>query len=223
MNQRRFRTRISIKAYCLPSCAEEPKPPSPSARWEKSIAAFEAADAKSPPTKGGIVFVGSSSIRMWKLEESFPGLNVLNRGFGGSEVADSLHFADRIIFPYEPTHVVVYAGDNDIAKGKTPQRVASDFKKLTDAIHERLPKTHVLFIAIKPSTKRWSMYEKMADANQRIRDQAELDDLLTFIDIATPMLGEDGTPKAELFLGDGLHLTPKGYALWTPLVKAGLK
>ena len=135
----------------LPSIASADD--NPSARWEKAIAAFEAADAKEAPEPGGILFVGSSSIRMWKLEDSFPNLNVINRGFGGSQIADSLHFADRIIFPYKPRKVVVYAGDNDIAKGKSPERVAADFKQLTEAIHENLPKADIMFIAIKPSVR----------------------------------------------------------------------
>ena len=94
--------------------------PAKFAKWEKEIAAFEAADQKQPPPKGGIVFVGSSSIRLWDVKKSFPGLPVINRGFGGSQIEDSTHFAERIVFPYEPCAVVFYAGDNDIASGKSP-------------------------------------------------------------------------------------------------------
>ena len=212
----------TLSFVCVPSLAQK-NDSSPFAKWEKSIAAFETADKKNPPAKGGALFVGSSSIRMWKLAESFPDRNAINRGFGGSQVVDSLHFADRIIFPYEPRNVVVYAGDNDIGQGKSPERVAADFRKLVALIHQRLPQTQVLFIAIKPSIKRWGLYDKMADANQRIRNMAETDEKLTYIDIATPMLGEDGKPNPNLFLNDGLHMNELGYAIWAPLVEASLK
>ena len=207
----------------LPCPAQENSAKSPFARWEKTIAAFEAADAKNPPAKGGVLFVGSSSIRMWKLDKWFPDSAALNRGFGGSQVADSLHFADRIILPYEPSKVVVYAGDNDIAAGKSPETVASDFRQLVAKIHTGLPETDVLYIAIKPSTARWKLFPKMAEANRLIQQQAAANEHLTYIDIVAPMLGDDGQPRPELFLKDGLHMTDAGYEIWTSLVRAALK
>lgn len=193
------------------------------ARWEKSIAAFEAADAKQMPAPGGIVFVGSSSIRLWDTEKWFPEQDIINRGFGGSQIADSAHFADRIILKYRPRVVVLYAGDNDISAKKTPARVAADFHRFTDAIHNALPETKIVFIAIKPSLRRWEIYETMAQANRLIQQQCQDDKRLQYLDIAGPMLGDDGKPRGELFAKDGLHLSEEGYRLWTSLLKPHLK
>src|SRR5712691_4050334 len=121
------------------------------ARWEKTIAAFEQQDKDKPPPKNAVLFAGSSSIRLWDLPKYFPGMDVINRGFGGSEVADSVHFADRLIVKHKPRIVVLYAGDNDIAAGKTPERVLADFKAFVKAVHAGLPKTKIVYISIKPS------------------------------------------------------------------------
>lgn len=192
-------------------------------RWGGAIRAFEEADRRDPPPPNGILFVGSSSIRLWKLDKHFPNLPVINRGFGGSQVSDTLHFADRIVVPYRPLIVVLYAGDNDIAAGESPEQVADDFQRLVRKIHERLPQTRIAFIAIKPSLARWELYDKMRDANERIRAICEENERLTFIDIAAPMLGDDGWPRKELFADDGLHLNEEGYRLWTEIVTPHLK
>ena len=194
-----------------------------SSRWEKYIARFQAADKKQMPPPGGILFIGSSSIRMWKtLKQDFPGLPVINRGFGGSQIADSNHFAGRIVYPYKPRQIVLYAGDNDVAAGKSPETVLADFQQFVKTVHGKLPKARVSFIAIKPSLSRWKLSGKMARANSLVSDACGKDKRLDYIDIWQPMLGDDGRPKPDLFLGDGLHLNAKGYALWTSIVKPHL-
>ncbi len=191
-------------------------------RWEKTIQGFEAQDKQSPPPKDGILFIGSSSIRMWKLENYFKQKDLINRGFGGSEISDSIQFADRILIPYRPRIVVLYAGDNDIAHGKSPATVTADFKTFVKTVHDKLPKTRIVYIAIKPSIKRWSLVEKMREANAAILAATKADDRLAFVDIDKPMLGDDGKPRAELFISDGLHLSDQGYQLWASLVKPHL-
>ena len=194
-----------------------------SSRWEKYIARFEAADKKQMPAAGSILFIGSSSIRIWKtLEQDFPGLPIINRGFGGSQIADSNHFAARIVHPYKPRQIVLYAGDNDVNAGKSPETVLADFKKFVESVHTKLPKARISYISIKPSLSRWKLSEKMAKANALVRGDCAKDKRLDYIDIGQPMLGGGGKPKPELFLGDGLHLNAKGYALWTSLVKPHL-
>lgn len=192
-------------------------------RWEKAIQAFEALDRKSPPPSGGVLFIGSSSIRKWNLNESFPGKQYINRGFGGSQIVDSTHFAERIIFPYRPRTIVLYAGDNDIATGKSPRQVAGDFKTFAATVQKKLPKARIVFIAIKPSLARWELVDKMRQANKSIARHCQTDARLTFLDVDKPMLGNDGRPRGELFIADGLHLSPKGYKLWTSLLKPHLK
>jgi lysophospholipase L1-like esterase len=194
-----------------------------SSRWEKYIVRFEAADKKQMPAPGGILFIGSSSIRMWKtLKHDFAGFSVINRGFGGSQIADSVHFAGRIVHPYKPRQIVLYAGDNDVAAGKSPETVLADFQKFVKTVRAKLPKARISFIAIKPSLSRWKLSGKMAKANALVHGTCDKDERLDYIDIWQPMLGDDGKPRPDLFLGDGLHLNAKGYALWTSHVKPHL-
>lgn len=188
-------------------------------RWESAIERFEKLDRKNPPKSGGILFIGSSSIVMWDLAESFPKLPVINRGFGGSQIADSIHFADRIVFPYRPKTIVFYAGDNDLAAGKSIATVVADYHRFVKTVHARLPRTRILFVAIKPSIARWNLIEKIRAANKLIQAQAKKDKRLLFVDIDAPMIGPDGRPKAELFKKDGLHLNAKGYKLWTGMIR----
>lgn len=188
------------------------------ARWEKTIAGFEAKDREEPVAPGGVLFLGSSSIRMWELGKWFPGLPVLNRGFGGSEISDSLYYVDRIVLPYKPSAIVFYAGDNDIARDKSPETVTEDFKKLAAKVWEHLPETRILFIGIKPSTARWNLYPEMKKVNEAIRAMAQSEPRLVLVDVESVMLGEDGLPRQEFLQKDGLHMTDAGYAAWTKLV-----
>lgn len=212
-------TVILLLAGLLPTggAAQEKKALEPS-RWEKDIQAFEEKDKESFPAKGGVVFVGSSSIRLWNIQKFFPDLNAVNRGFGGSFMEDSVYYAKRIVIPYEPKTVVLYAGDNDIASGKTPEIIFAGFKEFVKIIHAALPKTKIVYIPIKPSIKRWEFIDSIRAANRLIQQYVQTDNLLDYIDIDAPMIGEDGKPKKSLFLDDGLHLNEEGYRLWTQLL-----
>ncbi|QDT66933.1 SGNH/GDSL hydrolase family protein [Calycomorphotria hydatis] len=183
-------------------------------RWESSIQKFEKQDIAEPQPKHGIVFVGSSSIRKWDLDKSFPDLPVINRGFGGSEMIDTLTFADRIVTNHEPRAIVVYAGDNDIAHETSPEDIAKHFRQFVEHVESKLDGTKIHYIAIKPSIKRWSMREPIQVANKLIEDYCLSKPNVTFVDIWTPMLGEDGLPRKELFVKDGLHMSDEGYVLW---------
>lgn len=196
--------------------------PSTENRWEGEIRAFEAQDKKQPPPAEGILFVGSSSIVGWDVTRYFPDLPAINRGFGGSQMADSVYFAERIILPYRPRVIVLYAGDNDVAGGKTPEQIAAGYQALVKKVHDRLPKTRIVFVAIKPSPRRWHLVETMRQANRLIKAAAEKDALLVFVDVDAPMIGADGKPRPELFRKDGLHLNDDGYKLWSELVRPHL-
>jgi len=197
--------------------AQEKTPPKvdPFARWEPAITAFEKRDAVTMPPKNGILFVGSSSIVGWKLDRFFPDLLVINRGFGGSQIADSVHFAERIITNYEPRIIVFYAGDNDIAAKRTPEQCRDAFRELVKIVHAKLPKTQIIFLSIKASPSRWKMVEAQKQANTMIADDCARDERLKFLDLVTPLLGKDGMPRMELFKPDGLHLNDDGYQIWT--------
>ena len=197
---------------------------SPYSCWERPITLYEEQDQQQPPKPEGIVFVGSSSIVGWKtLTEDFPEHNVIGRGFGGSQVIDSVLYAHRIVTPYRPRAVVVYAGENDVAAGKNAEKVFQDFQLLVETIHEPLPQARIGFISLKPSLQRWQLWPEMKRANALIEGFANGSDLVDYLDIASPMLGADARPNDELFLADGLHLNSQGYALWTAVVKPWLE
>src|SRR5205823_1051376 len=176
-------------------------------------------DAEKPPPKNGIIFMGSSSIRFWDLKTSFPDLPAVNRGFGGSTIPDCTHFVARTVLKHEPRLVVFYAGDNDLAIGRSPEQVADDFKAFVRAVHEKLPKTRVAFISIKPSPTRQRLAEQQRRANALVEGFCKSDERLTYVDVVKPMLSAEGKPRWELFRADGLHLNDKGYELWALVVQ----
>ncbi len=189
------------------------------ARWESNIVAFEDQDRRSPPRKGGIVFVGASSIVRWNVAEFFPDLPVLNRGFGGSEMADTAHFAARTVLPYEPRLVVLYPGENDIARGVSPETVAAGFERLVATVHGALPKTRILVIGLKPTPARWRFNGQMIETNRLLRAIAARREAITYISVEKAMLGPDKLPRPDLFIGDGQHMTQAGYEIWTDIVR----
>ncbi|MHB8524140.1 MAG: SGNH/GDSL hydrolase family protein [Limisphaerales bacterium] len=193
-------------------------------RWEPEIAAFEAADKTNPPPQHGILFVGSSSIRLWKtLAADFPDQEVINRGFGGSQIEDSTAFAERIVVPYHPRMIFLYAGDNDIAAGKSPETVLADYRAFVKKVETDLPGTRIGFIAIKPSLARWKLVDNIRQANALVKAFAATDRRQVFIDVFAPMLGPDGKPRRELFAPDGLHMNHRGYDLWVEQIRPWLK
>ena len=182
------------------------------AGWEKEIAAYEAADRTNPPPKGGVVFVGSSTIRLWKtLAQDFPDQKVINRGFGGSEIVDATHFADRIIFPYEPKQVFLRAGGNDIHAGQLPAQVAADFADFVRKVHERLPNTEIVYIAVNPAPARWGESDKYRALNKKIRKLALHMPRVSYVDAFDVSLDREGQARHELFVADQLHLNTQGY------------
>lgn len=185
------------------------------APFEADIQRFEASDAKNPPKPGGVVFVGSSSIVGWRtLATDFPGVNVINRGFGGSEVADSVRYAKRIVTPYKPSMVVMFAGSNDISAGKTPEKVVADFQEFVRIVRGELPRVRMAYISISPAPSRWGKIEQIKEANRLIREFCNSQDGLAFVDVFSLMLDAKGGPRPELFRADQLHMSPQGYAIW---------
>jgi len=194
-----------------------------SARWEKEIAAFEARDRTNRPPKGCIVFVGSSSIRLWtNLAADCPSVPVVNRGFGGSQLADSGNCAERIILPYEPRQVVIYAGGNDINAGKPPELVYGDFVALVTKVHSQLPHARIAYIASAPNPSRWSQVEKVRRLNALVEAHCHRH-RIKFINVFPLMLGPDGQPKPDIFVADRLHMNAKGYGIWKEAVAPCLR
>ena len=202
-------------AHAVATQAPAGAPPADSARHEADIQRFEAAARDAPPAPGGVVFTGSSSFRLWpELARDFAGVAVLNRAFGGSTLPEVIHYVPRIVAPYRPRMVVLYAGDNDIADGRSPAQVAADYRAFVALVRRELPRARVVFVSIKPSPSRWALVDRVREANRLVREEASRDPLQGFVDVFTPMLGPDGRPRPELFVADSLHMTPAGYAVW---------
>jgi len=204
---------LVVRAY-LPSVSAQ--------GWEPAIRAFEEQDKAHSPKPGCIVFAGSSSFRFWDtLVSDMKPLDVINRGFGGSEFSDLDLYANRIVIAYHPRAVVVYEGDNDLAEGspKTPEIVAGDFRKFVETVHGALPDTWIYVMSIKPSKLRWNEWPKMKAANKLMQDYAATQQRVQYVDIATPMFDSQGNLPVDLFKSDGLHPTAKLYAMWTSILK----
>jgi lysophospholipase L1-like esterase len=192
--------------------------------WEKEIASMLEIDMRQTPPATPVVFIGSSSIRMWSsLRQDFPHLNVINRGFGGSHLEDLVFWAPKIVTPYNPRKIVVYSGENDIEVGQSPENALADFRAFVDFRDRELPGVPVIYISMKPSVLRWSKWPEMKRANDLIKAESAKRKRVTYVDISLDMLGPDGKPKPELFLADGLHMNPAGYAIWRRILLPYLK
>lgn len=198
--------------------AASPASPDP-ARFESDIAAFEAEDRGAPPPTGGVLFVGSSSIRYWDLDKAFPGRRAVKRGFGGSHVSDNIHFADRIMVPYRPALIVFYAGDADVAGGKRAEQIAADYRTLIALIHTRLPATRTIVIGTKPSPAHWAQIDTIRAANAAVKAIAAVDPLVEYVDVEAVLLGADGRPRADFYAENGLNLNARGYDAWNAAVR----
>ncbi len=216
-----------VLGLLLAGCQGAPRPEAPapaidpvsSPHWADDMARFAAEDAASPPPADPVVFTGSSSVRMWQtLAADFPGVPVLNRGFGGSQVRDAVWYADQVAIRYRPRQVLVYAGENDIDAGRSPEQVLADMEAFAARLRRDLPEVRIGILAIKPSPSRIAQLPRQQEANRLLRSWALTRDGIDFIDVATPMLDAAGQPRRELFLDDMLHLDAKGYALWRGIV-----
>lgn len=183
-------------------------------RFKGAIQAFINWDKKNTPPKNANLFVGSSSIRLWPTAQAFPKSTVINRGFGGAELSDVIYFYEQIIKPYKPNKIFLYAGDNDIWSGKSPEQVFEDYKQLVNLIKQDLPDTEIIYISIKGSPSRWKKWPSMQATNKLIHDYNQLRNKLGYIDLAQHLIDEKGQFR-DAFMQDGLHLNALGYKLWS--------
>ena len=189
-------------------------------RWEKDIHAYELQSAAQPPPPDALVFIGSSTIARWKtLAQDFTNLPVVNRGFGGSEIVDATHFADRVIIPYHPKMVLLRAGGNDLWAGKSVAQVFADFKDFVATVQAKLPQTTIVFISLSPSLARWKQHDQEKELNTLIAGYLADQPNRQYIETYDLPLGTDGQPRAELFVADNLHFNAAGYQLLAARVR----
>ncbi len=168
------------------------------------------------PAKGQILFIGSSSFRLWKsFEADMQGLPAsFNRGFGGSTLADALYYFDRMVVKYQPKWVIMYEGDNDLAKGKLPQQIAAEYDEFKARLKKQVPGAKLVYVAARPSLARVALVEKQKELNALIKAKGDY-----FIDMHSPFYLVDGSLMMDIFVADKLHLNEKGYAIFAKQIR----
>ncbi len=217
---------LFIILILLYSCASGLKTQTPilgPERFSKEIDSFIKWDKKNSSPENAILFVGSSSIKLWNTAISFPNLIVINRGFGGSQISDVNHFYEQIVKKYNPSKIIFYAGDNDIAAGKSADQVLEDYQIFVAKVEQDLPKTKIFYLPIKPSLNRWHLWPQMSSANEMIKHFSKNKINLFYVETTSAMLDETLRPNPDLLIEDGLHMNDRGYQIWTkillPLIK----
>lgn len=207
---------LSLLLVTSAACAT---PRQPSTDWSRAMAEFAAQDAAAPSPENCVLFVGSSSIRLWTtLAADFPGVPTVNRGFGGSQLVDLLVHFDRVVAPHRPRLIVLYSGTNDITAGKTPAEVVRDFEEFCRQVFALRPGVKIAFLSLQYAPARWNLRDKMAEVNAAVKLRCAADPRLEFVDTNPAMLGADAQPRLELYSADRLHMSPAGYAVWKELV-----
>jgi lysophospholipase L1-like esterase len=204
---------------------DKPRPDTPTADpsfpFSNEIEAFAKANDAGPPLSDTTLFMGSSSIRLWDIPGSFPGIPTVNRGFGGATTPDVLHYYPRLLPRTKPRSIIVYVGENDLAAGATPQEVARNVLALLDRLKKDYPKAHIVSLSLKPSPIRWTLWPKLAAVNMTVSARARAMGF-DYLDVSRTLLASDGLPDASLFRPDGLHMNARGYQRWTALVDSYL-
>lgn len=183
--------------------------------WNE-IQNFQRLDSISHPPEKAIVFVGSSSIRMWdNLEAQYKTYPVINRGFGGSNLVHANAYINELVLKHKPRQVVIYSGENDIADGASGEETSKRFITFYSNLRKHLPETPIEYISIKLSPSRMQYAKEILKANALIKQYLKKQKNSHFIEVNAYMLDKLGQPRPELFKEDMLHMKPEGYAIWT--------
>ena len=212
-------TAILMQPSPHPLGAQQSQPPAPN-RFEKNVAAYEAADKTSAPPQGAILLVGDSQFYRWEtLAEDLPGYTIVNRGIDSFTMTDVVHFADRLVLPYKPRLIVVHAGGNDVNTGRTAAQVLGDFQAFVRRVRETMPSVPIAFSSVTPGPGRWSQAAVRRETNGAIKNFVASDPRLIYIDLWKAMLGPDGGPREDLWLKDRIHPNDAGYELRAAIMR----
>lgn len=194
--------------------------------WEPEIQRLEARDKTEKHREDAILFVGSSSIRLWdNIENDMAPYFVIQRGYGGAKLSDLIFYTDRLVYPHNFRALVVFVA-NDITGGaddKSPQEVLKLYKEVIRVVREKYPTKPIFFVEITPTNSRWKVWPQIQQANSLIKGYCSPSKNLYFIETANAFLNEKGTPNNELFVQDQLHLKQQGYDIWASLIKQQLR
>jgi lysophospholipase L1-like esterase len=188
--------------------------------FENEIRNYEKQDSISLPKKGQILFIGSSSFRIWKsFAADLAGIDAINRGFGGSTMTDALYYFDRMVVKYAPRTVVVYEGDNDLAKGKSLEDLAKEYEAFSNRLKMALPKTKLVYLAVRPSLARIAIVDKQKEFNLWLENYCKSQKGRFYLDMHSPFYLADGTLMPDIFVADRLHLNEKGYQIFSAKIR----
>lgn len=211
--------RLLCLLLILPVAAFAADYPDPTS-WTPTMRGFALEDEIADWPRGAIVATGSSSMRFWdhRIHEDLAPLTIISRGFGGSNMNDLLYFLDELVLKHAPRAVMIYEGDNDVAQGVPVSQILSRFESAIVRIHAADPETRVYLLSVKPSILRAAMWPEMLQVNAGLQRLAGANDNVHYIDVATPMMKDDGNVREDLFVQDGLHMNQKGYDIWRNVV-----
>jgi lysophospholipase L1-like esterase len=208
---------LSGFSYCF---AQESQYP-----YYQDIQKFRQNDSVNPPPLHVILFAGSSTFTLWKdVQDYFPGHTIINRGFGGSTLADQIHYVESVVFPYSPHQIVIYCGENDLASNDsiTFLEVCDRFVKWFSIVRAKFPGVRITYVSMKPSPSRWYLAEKFIHGNRCIRGFIKSQKNADYVDVWSKMLDKSDRPDSTLFLDDRLHMNEKGYRIWQKAIKPKL-
>lgn len=189
--------------------------------WEDDIRSLEQ-KTSGPP--GSIIFIGSSSIRLWgTLANDMSPMTVVKRGFGGAKLADVVYYATRLVAIDSPGAIVIFAGTNDIVPGsaKQPKALLKSYQELVAKIRSVHQATPIYYIAVTPSPSRWQVWPVAQKTNALIEAYCASDDSLHYIDTGAALMSND-EPDDRFYRVDGLHLSEAGYQVWTQIIRSRL-
>ena len=191
------------------------------ARLQSSIDAFRVEATRTPPPRGAIVATGSSSVRKWRdrIADDLAPLTIIPRGFGGSNMNDVLYYLDELVLQYRPRALLLYEGDNDLSLGVAPELILDTLDEIVNLVHEHDREVRIYLLSVKPSLARWSLWPATERTNRLFRAFCDTDERLTYVDVATPMLTDQGLPPASIFASDLLHMNDAGYDIWRDAVR----
>lgn len=209
---------VVILSFSFRIHAQDPR------RFQKEIDTIDLKYHKKLNSHDLIIFTGSSSIRRWQnIQEYFPGKNIINTGFGGSQMSDLLYYSDSVIIKYKPVRVFIYEGDNDIAAGKKAEDVIWAAMELFGKIIKKIPDIQIVIISVKPSVLRWNLKDEYLKLNIQYKCLSLSNKNIKFVDVWTPLLNKEGSPKKEIFISDSLHINKLGYDIWAGEIKKFIK
>lgn len=187
-------------------------------RFAEEIQDFIDYDAENSLLENPVLFVGSSTVNLWKTGDCFPGHNVINRGFGGASIKDILYYYNDVIWKYNPSSIIIY-NDIDIENGVPVDSVLGDYIVLSDRIHHDFPESRIIIISIKSTPMDFLLGIEVRNnkimLNKKLKEYADEVSYIEYLDLETLLYNPEGALDLQYYSEDRMHLNENGYLLWS--------